>query len=341
MKVALIELGGSHAECLYSQLLFLKTIKAEVTLIYDPRLELTVRDFIDEFDNTILLPEPEGAFFYYLKLRKIIINNQFDKVIFNTGQGDVCKKICALPFPKTIEFLGLLHNTKKLYGSFGQKIISSKVKKYFVLSDYLLEKTAPFTNKKFLPFYPIYFKPYPVKINKPEGEIWITIPGAILLERREYVRLLECLENIDFDKRIKFIFLGGGPKEEVDIVKGLIEKTLHPDNFLYWSEHVINDDFHSYLQLSDYIMPLINILDGYDFRISGTFNLAYAYNKTMLIHKSLNMDEFQENSIIYDYDGIEELLKTILTLKKIDYKAQDKFNFDYQAQQYTEFLLMK
>jgi ADP-heptose:LPS heptosyltransferase len=174
IKIALLELGGSHDECLYSQIKCLKSIPTiHLTLICDSKVAQNTIDFDKNIDAKIVLKVSKGILEWkqMYKLSNFLCAEKFYKIILNTAQSSHAKKLCFFLRQK-IDVYGVLHNIKKLHGSIGQKIISKSVKGYFVLNDYLLEKIPKIDTPKFTSFYTIFFpKTSFIPLSKPSDEI--------------------------------------------------------------------------------------------------------------------------------------------------------------------------
>lgn len=349
IKIALVELGGFHNECLYSQIKCLKTIPSiYITLICDPKVAQSTTDFDENIDSKIVIEVSKGiaAWKQFYKLSNFLLTENFDKIILNTAQSSHAKKLCFFVRNK-IDVYGILHNVQKLNGSIGQKIISNSVKGYFVLNDYLLEKTKKIKTTKFSSFYAIFF-PFisPPSLSKPNDEIWICIPGQIEEKRRDYDTLVEQLSYKKLAKHIKFIFLGKIKEEYAFTIKQKIENLGLQNQFMYWEEFVPDKLFHALLQKSDFIMPLIhpNHLSAsyYEYRISGTFNLAFAHKKPLLIEQNYQKyEDFKTNSVGY---VTSNLLEVINKLEKIDSDLlyqEEKWSFEFQKKKYLDFIFDK
>ncbi|AFM05206.1 hypothetical protein Fleli_2853 [Bernardetia litoralis DSM 6794] len=349
IKIALLELGGSHDECLYSQIKCLKSIPTvHITLICDSKVAQNTIDFDKDIDTKIIIEVFKGIAEWkqMYKLSNFLLKEKFDKIILNTAQSSKAKKLCFFVRQK-IEVYGILHNIQKLHGSIGQKIISQSLKGYFVLNDYLLEKIPKTNISKFSSFYTIFFpKNSLINLSKPADEIWICIPGKVEEKRRDYDILVQELSTKKLSKHIKFIFLGKIKGEYALTIKQKIEALGLESQFMYWEDFVPNQLFHSILQESDFIMPLIHSnhisASYYEYRISGTFNLAFAYQKPLLIEQSFEKyTDFKNNSVSY---VISNLLEVINNLQKIDsnllYK-EEKWSFEFQKKKYLDFIFNK
>jgi hypothetical protein len=349
IKIALLELGGSHDECLYSQIKCLKSIAdIHLTLVCDTKVAQNTLDFDKNIDTKVVVEVSKGMTEWKQmhRLSKFLLKEKFDKVILNTAQSSQAKKLCFF-MRRKIEVYGILHNVKKLYGSIGQKIISNSVKGYFILNDYLLEKVPKMETTKFSSFYTIFFpKTSFISLSKPADQIWICIPGQVEEKRRDYDTLIEKLSTKKLSKHIKFIFLGKIKGEYALSIKQKIEDLGLQSQFMYWEDFVPNQLFHSILQESDFIMPLIHSnhisASYYEYRISGTFNLAFAYKKPLLIEQSFEKyKDFEKNSVSYTASN---LLEVVNNLEKIDsnllYK-EEKWSFEFQKQKYLDFIFDK
>ena len=108
---------------------------------------------------------------------------------------------------------------------------------------------------------------------KPAGECWIVIPGLATSARRDYDKLISEIAHAEnMPASFKFIFLG---KYELgDIINDEVKQSG------WWKKYIVTFDgfvdystFHSWIQLSDIILPLLKTDDD-DFygesRISGS-----------------------------------------------------------------------
>ncbi len=342
-KVALIELGRSHTECLYSQILFLSRK-------YD--VEIICNSFLKELTSKI--KETYNISYYDIgktsdvlsKLKKYLTSSGFDKIIFNSIQEKYAKKLALNLFFSKIEIIGLLHRSDKLSRSFSFFILSFKIKKYFVLHDYLLQNLNP-KRVRVKPFYAVFYPKYELeeKFKKKSGEIWITVPGSVEFKRRDYISLLEPLNGKKIGNNIKIIFLGRYKhrKEESNFVDNIISKNNFSNHFILFPDSVENSIFFSVINQTDYLLPLIHLDEEnksiYDNQISGTFNLALGFKKIMLIEdKWRNKYLFKENTIAYKKENLIEIINELQEIKKPDFLENEKYSIENQANYYNQFL---
>src|ERR1700704_1305462 len=89
-KLLLVELGPSHSEVFYSQLLFCKQSGYEVSLLCNTNFQ--DKTILAAFDHVYHFALSDSIWTRYItqvrQIRKIIIKNNFDYVVFNTAMGN-------------------------------------------------------------------------------------------------------------------------------------------------------------------------------------------------------------------------------------------------------------
>ncbi|MEM8506431.1 MAG: hypothetical protein AAF717_01325 [Bacteroidota bacterium] len=345
MKIALVELSESHEECIYSQVQFLSG-SASVDLYLHPNHRTQVAPYRRYCKEIFFIPIRLGL------LKKIVLAfslartlSRYNKVIFNTASSSKLLRntVLFLRFFST-ECIGVLHNTRKLEASFTQRIISTKIKKYLVLNDHLLRIVPRNPKVRLSSFYPIYFPPFSDPLDKPENEIWLVVPGSIDFERRDYTRLTTALKEIPRDKNLKVVILGRlntASKDGEILFRSISEKSIH-DYFITFSDFVPNEVFHSYIKHADFILPLLTLSKSYlTYKISGSFNLAFAYKKPLLCHNFFEaIPDIFENAVFYDPSSLSEVLhslNTSYTYPKTLYTGP-KWDFAFQRERYLNFI---
>lgn len=348
-KIALIELNTYHEECLFSQISFLKDGNYDVTLIINPNNSKNITYYgLDK--NNIKLFNPRGAatlvnrIYNWFSLYRYIVKNNFQKVVFNSASSNK-ETIALIQFlPSSITCLGTIHKLTKLNHSFSQRIVSKRIKNYFVLNDFLVN-SAEINNKaiRLFSYYPIFFPEYKkVKTIKKENDLWVCIPGELNYQRRDYNVLLKALSLLDWKtKNLKIIILGKIDPTKTDSKLFLDNlKNLNLTKFVYtFNDFIENDIFHAYLKLSDYIMtPVITNQAYLKYKISGAYNLAFAYRKPLISPEELQIiPDLQENSYFYqDSESLMRLFKSFLsgTIEKKDIYSHKKWNYKSQYKNY-------
>lgn len=353
-KIVLIELTSYHEECLYSQIRFLKDANYDVHLIINPKFKENIVLYGIDTNNTKFL-DPRGAstflkrIFNWFKTYSYILRNNFDTIIFNTASSN--KETIALVslLPKRIKCHGSIHNLKKLNDSFSQKIISKRIKDYFVLNDFLVDSMEPNEKEiKLHPYYPIYFPVYPAsKVLNNKTDIWICIPGEVNYKRRNYDVVLEAFSQLKMNSpNLKIIILGKMNSKNPDVATFTNRvKELNLTPYMVTFENFIeNELFHNYIQASDYIMaPVSNTEQNYlKYKITGAYNLAFAYKKPLITPKEMSvMPDLNENSYFYeDSESLLELFKSIAnnSLETKNLYTHEKWNYPYQLKQYLRLI---
>ena len=222
-----------------------------------------------------------------------------------------------------------------------QKYISKKLKKYFVLNDFIKEniETEKLTSNKIASYYPIFYPEFSSKLQKPEGEIWVTIPGVITFDKRDY----EVFKLWEIPKNVKLIFLGRANND--DALQFIEEAKNYPSfsQMMFFNAFIPNEVFYDYVKQSDFILPLIHPTNAFfeyflKYKITGSYNLAFGYKIPMLIEQSFSeIEDFKENAIFYDYKDTLALQKALNT-EQIEIYKNPKWDFNFQKKKYLEFI---
>lgn len=315
MKVLLLEMGGSHIECIYTFAHFLQLKKHEVYLACNEKL-LPLFPGRDQLNGILSLPDKISGISQvgiFLTIRKYILRHKIDTLVINTTEPTIIRNF-SFYIPRKVNCTGVVHNAKKLEKSFTfTKILSGKISKFFVLGDYLLQETRPDPVFKVAAFFPIYFPPTTATtVTKPEGEFWITIPGEAEQKRRDYLALIALLQENGLPGNIKFIFLGKYKLEDV-IEYETTNTGWWKKYIIHFNERVDYNSFHAYIRQSDIILPLIKLQqdDLYgNSRISGSFNLGLGYHKPFLLPHTYSANTDLAPYSIY-YDNMDDLAQKI------------------------------
>jgi serine/threonine protein kinase len=350
MKVALIELGGSHEECMLTQMIALKSINASITLICTPEIKARNPHFEKYVDAILVVDFTKKAwadFKLILGINHFLKSNDFQKAILNTAQGGHIRNLC-LTAPKSVEFIGIIHTIRKFQGSFTQKIIHRKIKKYLLLSDFLLDKITIPKKLKVESFYPLDYPEFELKINKRPSETWITIVGGVENRRKDLTGFLSMLEKVS-DENIKFVFLGKSDenKEEVLTFKAQIKGMNCSNQVVTFNDFIAPDLFNAYIRESDFLCPLIHpetqSAEQYiSNQISGAFNLAYSYQFPLLMHESYrDIEDLQNSSIFYNLSNFDTILPNAIQNRSeivTKIRAVEKWKKQFQQEKFIEFI---
>ncbi len=352
-RVAILEFTTYHQECLYSQIKMFSEAGYKVTLIVNPKLLLQIEAQKNRLEH-IRTYDPRaasfilGRIFNWLKLFNYLKATPFERIIFNTASSNKEIIALALLISPSSKCYGIIHNLKKLNQSFSQKLISTKINRYFVLNDFLLNSVNLNNKNIYLEsFYPIFFPEYGLKENIVKSDnIWISIPGEINFDRRDYVTFIEGVKKMNPENKIKFILLGKANKNKRETRDFLntIEQSGIIDHFQIFDEFLEDPDFHTYLKLSDYIMAPVSLAEqGYlKYKITGAFNLAFAYQKPLICPSSLKIiSDLNQHAHFYENSDSLALIFDMAANRtlppKKDYE-DEKWRFSYQQNKYLKFL---
>jgi hypothetical protein len=349
-NIALVELGGSHTECMHLQIEALKKSGYNVFLICNSFL---FDDFPDktEFDGYQLHQISHSIISQIkniLKVKKFLKKNNINAVVFNTAEINIIRNLLVFSPFSTINYIGIVHNGRYLERSTSCKIISKKVKKFFVLSNIIKDNLNLKLKVKVSVFYPIYYPKYqevniPVKKN---GEIWITIPGNMSPSGKDLDSLLTSIENNTLNKSIHIILLGSIP---VEILPEFVSRILNLsklNNIMMFNSRIQNDVFYTYMKHADLVMPLLHAEHYGSFRISGSYNLAYGYQVPLYLEQELkNCSTFKNVALFYDKSqNIVEQMNTLIEnmdeIKrcKENLLTHSTYNIETQCKQYIDLI---
>jgi hypothetical protein len=342
-KVAIVEFGGSHDECILSQLVALKEHGCHITFVCTEELLLRNPFFNGYLDEVRIVNLTGGAlqdFRTMIRLNRFFQAKGVKKVVLNTAQGGHVRNLC-LTANSSIEFIGIIHTLKKFQASFTQRLIDVKIRKYFVLNDFFLKKIEPTKHRKLASFYPLRFPHFEKQIHKPEGEIWITIIGGVETRRKDLQGSIQLMKNAP--ENYHFIFLGKSDKNGSDrnMFENEIERTSLTGRVKLFENFVNAEDFDAYLRATDLIWPMVHpntpSADEY-FRnqISGAINVAFSYKIPLLVHQfyadlwadlnssvQYNLDSFQ-NDLMNGLNNREEIINVLVKTEKFSPVFQEK-----------------
>lgn len=351
-RVAIVEFGGSHDECILSQLIALKQRGCHITFVCTKSLHLRT-PYFNEYLNEVLYVDLLGAalgdFKEMIRLNRFFSTNGISKVILNTAQGGHVRNLCLTASPN-VEFIGIIHTLKKFQNSFTQRLIDFRVKKYLVLNDYFLDKIKDKKGRFVESFYPLRFPTFSKIIAKPHDEIWITIIGGVETRRKDLMGSMELMKNSP--NNIRFIFLGKSDINSIDrkSFEIEIEGSDLAERIVLFNEFVKAEDFNAYLNATDIIWPMVHpntpsSVEYFRNQISGAINVAFAYKIPLLIHRDYaNTWGDLKNSIGYDLNNFQsDLLSGISDLERLrsSLPTNQKFDPEFQEKKYIDLIFGK
>lgn len=352
-SVVLIEIAGSHDECIYSQCQIFSYLGYDIHIIASENMNSRFNDYkmlrsLNFFD----IPHKRIDYLpSLLKIRKLIRQITPDLIIFNTCSNNLVLELLIL-LGKRFNYAGIIHGVEKLSNSNSQKLISWYVKKYFVLNDYILNHIPNnYPRNQLSSLYTIY-SPYNFLKQNIDDTFRICIPGNFEYRRRDYLFLLNLSSNKLLDKRVKFVILGNAKHKNsssADFISQASELGVM-NRFVFFDEFTPPQKFAEITSSSDLLMPLIHPMVP-DFKsylktkISGTFNLSFTYKIPMLILDDFAVNEdFGYSSFFYNFDNIIDLINLLaknpdLIKDKIQsIENLSKFSLENQVNKIRQFL---
>jgi hypothetical protein len=348
-KVAILEIGGSHDECLLSQFFALKEIGCETYFISSNALwerNLKLQDLVDHFIPFEMEKKAVKDFLKVKKLNRFFVMENISIVVFNTAQGAHVRNFC-LTASKKVEFIGIIHTLNKFKNSFTQKIIHWKIKKYLVLNDYLLAQITPPSGIAVSSFYPLRFPRFEKEIPKIENECWIIIIGGVEFRRKDLLGSLELMKKMEAN--VRFIFLGKSDQNHPDVIafKEALHKYSFTNQVLLFDAFVDEQTYDAYLKKADFIWPMVHpetpSADEYfKNQISGAMNVSFAYKIPMLVHE-LYAKQWPDlkHAFSYTIDGFQLDFQNALRNRNVMIESMhsvEKFSAKHQETNYLNFL---
>ncbi len=314
-RVLLVEAGGSHDECLYTQIHALREAGVEYKLAVDDKVAAR----LDGFQNECVIVRRNGDDNKAIvrEIRKLIRDYQPDTVIFNTAQGRFVRDLALQHLFHKVRFVGLIHTTRKFKGSFTQKLINLKCKEYLFLADFLLKDVGQRPGKHLDFFYTLDF-PGKKEEKEPFPQKRIAIIGGVEHRRKDLDGFVEMIGQKGLEAyRVVFLGKSDDSKEEVQLfIRKLKEKGLE-DRVHIFHDFVSHDQFAAELAKADFILPLIHpetpSADQYfTNQIPGAMNVSLSWKIPMLLHEAYErITELQEASFYYKPGNFAEAIAAI------------------------------
>lgn len=350
-RVAILEIGGSHDECILSQLIGLKNAGAWVVFCGTKQMfekNSQFQQYVDAFHEVVLPKSTIGDFFEMVRLNKWFVKNNIDCVIANTAQGGHVRNLCITASSK-VKFFGIIHTIKMLNGSFTQRLISKKIKTYFVLNDTLKKYVGEKNGLKIYSFYPLdYPQTSTTAHKKVENEFRIAVIGGVENRRKDLNGFIELAKTTP--QNVHFYFLGkSNPDlEEVKQFTHQLTTNALTNRVHLFSDFVSEEDFDACLQSTDGILPLVHpdtpSADEYFSRqISGAINIAFSYKIPMMIHQHYrDWEDFRYGVTFYDLGNFQSAFNDFTinhSVLKMQLLSNPKFDVAFQNKRFAEIVL--
>lgn len=339
-KVLLIELSDSHSEVFNPVRKYLAEAGYEVDCFVTEKYPI-------ENNGLVKRVALENRLRQLSELNRYIHAQKYENLFFNTAEGLSVRDFCYLNHFRNLNICGVLHQAKKLKRSYTQRVISSKIKNYFVLAEYIKDYASGLNDKVELEyFYPLS----PYSGEKQTERLIITVPGEIALWRRDYEWLIEFIKNNieNIREKFYFIFLGSADNPDGKKVIEYIKENSLDKVIKFYDSYVAENEFNKVVSSSDLIFSLLNPGVGeYDSyrrtKISGAFNLSFNYHIPMLLNNDFReAKDFQIISFFYDKHNFSDVLNSInensIRLLAANFEKDVRFSYDYQSNKFRKFV---
>ena len=347
--MALIEIGGSHDECLLSQLVALRTSGCKVVLVCNDAIQKRNPHFNDWVDEWILVDFCSKAWKDFMIVRKMmrdIKKTEAKTIVFNTAQGGIVRNAVLLNLFSKTHFVGIIHTLRKFQGSTTQKIIFWKVKRYLLLSEYLLEQ-AKTDGLEVDYFYPLRFPSSELPDKSPLSSLNITLIGCVENRKKDLAGFIHLIQA---DNNANFTFLGKSDpeKEEVITFKKELEASGLSERVTLYDSFVSHDEFNKVLDSTDAILPLIHpkspsAAQYFKNKIAGAMTISFSYKIPMLLHEEYeHIKEMKAASIYYSNETFESAIERLFSHKETIFQqmsAHPAYQVEVQEKRYLDFVL--
>ncbi len=346
-RIALVEIGGSHDECLLTQMHAIQSRGHEILLITTPEV-VDRNPAFATYTNEVFTVDI-AALSNKVQVRMVwnkLKSSNVDLVVLNTAQGKVTRDLCLKALFSKIEFVGIIHTTRMFTESFTQKIIHRKIKKYLLLSEFLKDKVSPQKGLTLDYFYALRFPESGAPVERSNRQI--AIIGGVEERRKDLNGFLEMVRSVE-DKKVRFVFLGKSDlqKPEVQPFLDAIAAAGLKDRVKTYDHFVSQEEFDKVVRSSDLILPLVHpntpSADQY-FRnqISGAMTVSFGYKVPMMIHRDyVHIEEMRKASFYYRDGSFATDLAFVLNNLEVKISGMRKhlpYSVDEQERRYADFL---
>lgn len=325
-RAALIEITGSHDECLYSHVAMLRAAGYAVRVVLRQDVRGHQGD-LGDIEGVDYLPFAAGGWRTWsdaLGLRRLLRQQHIDVAVLNTAEGRRVRNFCLLP-GSCVPLLGVLHNGHKLGSSLTQRCIERRVHDYLVLSDFIARQTPARRGISVAAFYPVLFPA--AKPAAKRAPFCVVVPGRLEPERRDYELLLQAVSRGGLSPDIHFVLVGDASGSGAVHLRRRLRELAIESRFTCFDGFVEQATLLAEVGAADLILPLITprTADFEQYRhskISGAYNLAYGFGIPLLLHTAFaGIEELARASSFFE-DGtlvtrLNELASSPATLAQI------------------------
>ncbi len=345
--MALVEVAGSHDECLLTQMHALKSRGCNVMLVSTQEIRERNPEFEAYIDDYYIVSLKGPKFRRYSEMRRVLKYMEkagVTRAVLNTAQGDLIRNLSLVALFSGIEFTGIIHTTRKFRGSFTQRVISRKVKKYLLLSEFLLSTVEPPKGIILDYFYPIRFTMQDAPKIEHAG-MNVVIIGGVENRRKDLTGFCEMLDGIP--ENVHFTFLGRSNPKSQELITFIerLEAIGMRNRVTLFNSFIDQVKFTEELRKADAILPLVHpetpSADQYfKNQIAGAMSVSFGFKIPMLIHTAYkHIEEMQPASFYYSQDNFSAALTKVVDESSIKKKEMEaKYVLEEQEQRYLSFV---
>lgn len=356
---SIIEFSNAHSDIIYAEILFLSRYSDNISLWINKKTHLETKYLtkyarIHKEDFNSLKDRNK----FYKDFKADCAENDIKHILLNTAQGAFAREFALKFLFKDYNVTGLLHEAYRFKESFTQKLISLKVRKYFVLNDYIIDYIKRNKiNKNCVSTYPVFLPEEllaDLKIEPIKQKIKICVPGEVNLKRKDYNFLVDLIikHKDDFENKVEIQFLGKPFEEKDREVLNKITKAGAEKIFKTYTSHLSEIEYLESIYNCDIIMPMIHPQNEdfkyyKDSKITGAYISVFTFKKPLLLHSSLSdIADFRDISFFYNENNFVEVLTSILYRRDLikekseNHKLLTKLDFNYQAKKFYDFMIL-
>lgn len=321
VRLLLLEASENHHETILSLIAYADALRPRPTLyVAAPPSHVSLYQSLREVHVVLPLEGPHAA----QAVENFVKAEAITHVLYNTAYG---------PLPLRLAWRlrdrhqsGIVHDTEKLHrlSAMGWGTVLP-LHHFWVLRRRLWETLPFWWRRKSLPLrlaaLPRSLTLPP--IDKPSDQLWIAIPGRLERKRRAYDDLIELLHEHSPPPHWRFLLLGPAhaPYSDWPSLQARIQSYGLQAYFRVFPQGLDFPTYHSYLQRSDGILPLIHPSLPYwekyrRYQITGAFSMAFTHRKPLLLHRAfLEEPEFQDTA--WGYEKPTELFTYLEALPQL------------------------
>lgn len=315
VRLLLLEASENHHETMLSLIAYADALKPRPTLyVAVPPRWIPLYQTLREVHAALPLQGSNAL----QAIMQFVQAHAITHVLYNTAYGPLPLRLAWRL--RGLHQSGLVHDTEKLhrFSAMGWGTVFP-LRHFWVLRGKLWEGLPRWWRKKSRPLrlaaLPRSLTLPPVE--KPPDQLWIAIPGRIERKRRAYDDLIDALHKRPPPCHWRFLLLGPAeaPHSDWPALQARLQSYGLQDYFLAFPHGLDFPTYHSYLQHSDAIVPLIHPSLPYwekyrCYQITGAFSMAFTHRKPLLLHRAfLEEPEFQDTA--WGYENPAELFAAL------------------------------